>query len=75
MVPGTPPTANLTLHPDALGTWRRDDFVRVMRTGVRPDGRVLHPMMPWREFGTMTDTELDALWAHFGTLPPAPVQQ
>ena len=70
MVPGTPPTANLTPHPDALGGWSRDDFVRVMRTGVRPDGRELHPMMPWREFGTMTDTELDALWAHFGTLPP-----
>ena len=75
MVPGTPPTANLTPHPEAMGAWSRDDFVRVMRTGVRPDGRELHPMMPWREFGTMTDTELDALWAHFGTLPPAPTLQ
>ncbi|HET8818373.1 MAG TPA: c-type cytochrome [Xanthomonadaceae bacterium] len=75
MVPDTPPTANLTPHPDAMGHWSRDDFVRVMRTGVRPDGRELHPMMPWREFGTMTDTELDALWAHFGTLPPAPMRQ
>ena len=75
MVPDTPPTANLTPHPDALGTWRRDDFVRAMRAGVRPDGRELHPMMPWREFGTMTDTELDALWAHFGTLPPTPPRQ
>ena len=46
-----------------------------MRAGVRPDGRELHPMMPWREFGTMTDTELDALWAHFGTLPPTPPRQ
>lgn len=72
MVPDTPPTANLTPHPDALGAWSRDDFVRAMRAGVRPDGRQLHPMMPWREFGTMTDTELDALWAHFGTLPPVP---
>lgn len=72
MVPDTPPTSNLTPHPDALGGWSRDDFLRVMRTGVRPDGRELHSLMPWREFGTMTDTELDALWAHFGTLPPAP---
>ena len=75
MVPDTPPTSNLTPHPEALGTWSRDDFVRVMRTGVRPDGRELHPLMPWREFGTMTDTELDALWAHFGALPPAPPLQ
>lgn len=75
MVPDTPPTSNLTPHPEALGSWSRDDFIRVMRTGVRPDGRELHPLMPWREFGTMTDTELDALWAHFGTLPPAPPRQ
>ena len=75
MVPDTPPTANLTPHPDALGAWNRDDFARVMRTGVRPDGRPVHPMMPWREFGTMTDTELDALWAHFGTLPPTPTRR
>ena len=75
MVPGTPPTANLTPHPDALGGWSRDDFLRAMREGVRPDGRALDPMMPWREFGTMTDTELEALWAHFGTLPPAPSKQ
>lgn len=73
IVPDTPVTANLTPHPDALGTWDRGDFVRVMRTGVRPDGRELHPMMPWREFGTMTDTELDALWAYFSALPPAPM--
>ena len=70
--PGTPPTANLTPHPDALGGWDRDDFVRAMRTGIRPDGRALHPIMPWRELGTMSDTELDALWAHFGTLPAVP---
>ena len=70
MVPDTPPTANLTPHPDALGAWSRDDFFRAMREGVRPDGRELHPLMPWREFGTMTDTELDALWAHFGTVEP-----
>ena len=75
MVPDTPPTSNLTPHPDALGAWSRDDFFRAMRTGTRPDGSELHPLMPWREFGTMTDTELDALWAHFGTLPPAPSRQ
>ena len=74
MVPDTPPTSNLTPHPDALGAWSRDDFFRAMRTGTRPDGSELHPLMPWREFGTMTDTELDALWAHFGTLPPAPAR-
>lgn len=74
MVPGTPPTANLTPHPGALGGWTHDDFVRAMRQGVRPDGRELHPMMPWREFGTMTDTELAAVWAYLETVPPVGTQ-
>jgi len=69
MVPGTPPTSNLTPHPDALGGWTQDDFFRVMRTGVRPDGREMHPLMPWREFGTMTDVELAAVWAYLEGLP------
>lgn len=63
-----PPIANLT--PAALGAWHEDDFFRVMREGVRPDGRALHPMMPWKAFSAMTDTELRAMWAYLRTLPP-----
>jgi mono/diheme cytochrome c family protein len=65
---GAPPVANLT--PAALGDWRESDFFRVMREGVRPDGRALHPMMPWKAFSTMTETELRAIWLHLRSLPP-----
>ena len=73
-VPGTPPelppAANLTPHADGLGAWSRDDFFRVLREGRRPDGSEVHPFMPWRTYGAMSDVELAAIWAHLRTLPP-----
>lgn len=66
--PGTPPTANLT--PAGIGTWTEADFVRALRTGVRPNGKNLHPSMPWRQAGLMTDDELHALWLYVRSVPP-----
>jgi cytochrome c553 len=63
----TPPVANLT--PAALGAWSEADFLRAMRAGTRPDGRVLAPIMPWKTFAKMTDVELRALWLHLRQLP------
>lgn len=65
---GAPPVSNLT--PAALGGWSEADFVRVLREGVRPDGSALHPMMPWKAFASMTDTELRAMWTYLRSLPP-----
>jgi cytochrome c553 len=42
--------------------WGEADFVRALRTGTRPDGRVLGDSMPWRAIGQMNDTEIAALW-------------
>jgi len=40
---------NLTPDPDTgLGTWSDADIVKVLRTGVTPDGRVVSSAMPWR---------------------------
>jgi mono/diheme cytochrome c family protein len=76
-IPGAPPDmgtpANLTLHATGLAGWSRDDFVRAMREGKRPDGRELSTeQMPWQNFRHFTDVELDALWAHLSELPPRP---
>lgn len=67
MPPDLPPASDLA----ALDGWQVADFVRVMREGVRPDGRDLHPLMPWQAFRTMTDTELSALWQYFAGLGAA----
>lgn len=70
-IPGTPaaipPASDLT----ALKGWDNADFVRVMREGLRPDGRALHPIMPWQAFRAMTEDELAALWLYFDGLGAA----
>src|SRR3954463_8807821 len=37
---------NLTPGVD-LGSWSQADFPKAIRTGVRPDGRILSAAMPW----------------------------
>jgi cytochrome c553 len=65
--PNTLPAANLT--PTGLGAWSDADFIRSMRTGTRPDGRVLNTFMPWPYFAQMTDDELRAIWRYLQAIP------
>jgi len=73
-VPGTPPdfpdAANIT--PAGIGKWTKEQFFTAIREGKRPDGRTLNTFMPWKAFATMTDVELDALWAYLQTVPAMP---
>lgn len=76
-IPGAPPAmgvpANLTPHASGLEGWQEADFVKAMRTGVRPDGRVLDTrQMPWRSFEQMSDVELTALFEYLKTVPARP---
>ena len=65
---GPSPTPNITRGGD-LGKWTEADFVRVIRTGVRPDGRTLSTFMPWQLMKGLTDVELAAMWAYLQTVP------
>jgi len=61
------------LTPDAetgLGTWTEDQIVTAMRTGVRPDGRVLAPIMPWPGLAALTDEDAYAMAAYLKSLAP-----
>ena len=71
-VPGAPPdwkaAANLT--PTGIGHYSEDDFIRILRTGTRPDGSKVDSLMPYRLTKEMTDIELKAVFAYLKTLPP-----
>ena len=41
-----------------------------LRTGVRPDGRILSAVMPWPYTKNLTDDEIRAMWLHVKTLSP-----
>jgi mono/diheme cytochrome c family protein len=61
------------LTPDretGLGAWSEADIVRAVRTGVRPDGRILAPVMPWQAYAALTDADAKALARYLKTLPP-----
>jgi mono/diheme cytochrome c family protein len=68
--PGAPAAANIT--PAGLDGWSLEDFVQVMRTGVRPDGSTLNEAMPWPAFARHTDGELEAMWLYLRTVPAVP---
>jgi mono/diheme cytochrome c family protein len=52
-----------------LGSWSDEEIVAAVRTGVRPDGRELFPIMPWPSYGFLTDEDALALVAYLRTLP------
>ena len=61
---------NLTPHPEAgLGRWSEQQIVAALRTGVRPDGRVLSPVMPWPNYAALTDADAAAVAAYLKSLP------
>ena len=72
--------ANLTPDEETgLGEWNETDVVRAIRTGNRPDGRQLAPIMPWMNFASLTDDDAMAIARYLRSIPavkhkaPAPV--
>ena len=62
---------NLTSDRETgLGSWSEADIVRAIRTGARPDGRMLAPMMPWQSYAALTDEDAQALARYLKDLPP-----
>ncbi len=61
------------LTPDketGLGSWSDADIVKAMRSGVRPDGRMLLPPMPWENYAALTDADAAAIVAYLRSLKP-----
>jgi hypothetical protein len=53
-----------------IGAWTEADFLQTLRRGVNPPGQSLHPFMPWRQNGRMSDDDLRGIYAFPRTLPP-----
>ena len=69
--PGTPIPANITPDPETgIGAWTQADFVRVLREGIRPDGRRVSEFMPVAMTRELTDMELEAMWKYLRTVEP-----
>jgi mono/diheme cytochrome c family protein len=62
---GTIYSSNITPDRDTgIGAYALADFVRVMRLGVKPDGTRLYPAMPYTAYATVSDEDLQDLFAY-----------
>lgn len=61
---------NLTPADSGLAEWSDDDIVTAIRTGVRPDGRELAPIMPAAFFAALTDADAHAIARYLKSVEP-----
>ncbi len=62
-------SANITPDTETgIGSWSEEDFVRAIREGLRPDGRVLR--FPMSRRPETTEAEARAIYAYLQTVPP-----
>jgi mono/diheme cytochrome c family protein len=72
-VPGLGTFVGRNLTPDketGLGNWTTQEIITAIQTGVRPDGRTLAPIMPWRAFANLTKDDAAAIAVYLKSLPP-----
>ena len=63
--------ANLTPDPaTGIGNWTKQDIVKLLKTGVTPEGRRVAPMMPWRAYSQASDADLEAIAEYLKSVPP-----
>ncbi len=59
---------NITADPDqGIGAWSEGDFIRALREGVTPQGRLLDPAMP--RYPQMNADDLRAIYLYLRALP------
>ena len=61
--------ANITPDASGIGYYDENLFIQVMRTGY-VKARKLNSIMPFEEFGKLTDDDLKAMFAYLRTLKP-----
>src|SRR5579862_644019 len=62
-------SANITPDPSGISYYDENLFLEVMHTG-KVKARQLNAMMPWIDYGKMTDDDLRAVFAYLRTVKP-----
>ncbi len=62
---------NITQDKDTgIGAWSDADIKKLLRTGMRPNGVAIAPIMPTGFYGIITDGDMDAIVAYLRTVKP-----
>ena len=63
--------SNITPHLETgIGAWSDDEIKQTLRTGVRPNGIPLAPVMPTDFYGIITSSDMDAIVAYLRSVKP-----
>lgn len=62
------PTPDIT-SGGQIANYTQEQFIAAFRTGMRPDGSQISPVMPWATVGRATDEDLTAMYLYLSTLP------
>jgi len=63
---------NITPHPTAgIGKWTDDQLVKAIREGVRPDGTLIGPPMPFHWYRMISDRDAKAIVAYLRQVRPS----
>jgi len=58
--------SNITPDPQyGIGQYSYAEFSRAVRYGVARNGSTLYPAMPWPSYGSITEADMQALYAYF----------
>jgi mono/diheme cytochrome c family protein len=71
-IPGLGVFHGPNLTPDqetGLGSWSDQKIIDALQKGVRPDGRMLAPIMPWRALAELTPADAQAIVAYLRSIP------
>jgi mono/diheme cytochrome c family protein len=69
-IPGAICTPNITPDKETgIGAWTDGEILRALREGVDRDGNALFPLMPYEEYGKMSDEDARAVIAYLRSLP------
>jgi len=68
---GTLYSPNITPNAQyGIGSWTKDAFFNMMRTGKLPDGKLIYPAMPIAQYTKVTREDSDAIYAYLRSIPP-----
>jgi cytochrome c553 len=72
---GTPAPAGLgpPVGPTIRDLGKRyteEQFLALLRTGIRSSGQPVSDQMPWRDYRALSDEDLKAMYMYLTSLPP-----
>lgn len=69
--PGLPVSPNITPDPQTgAANWTDDEFARAIREGIKHDGSMIFPLMPYLDYRNLSDEDLAAVVVYVRSVPP-----